>query len=123
MYNQPTRQLPNGKIVGTRYKSPIDCLWKTIMTEGPLALYKGNDDLKTFSQLVRINVVLQVRPRTSCELHLTRESPMLCVFAVIKHTRKDHHTYRKRYNHWTLQEAPSRDCCMSMLDRFVIIHI
>src|SRR6266850_745176 len=52
MYNQPTTQLPNGKIVGTLYKSPIDCLWKTIRTEGPLALYKGND-LETFSRLVK----------------------------------------------------------------------
>lgn len=43
MYNQPTMQLPNKTIVGTLYKSPIDCLWKTITTEGPLALYKGND--------------------------------------------------------------------------------
>ena len=49
MYNQPTMQLPNGKIVGTLYKNPIDCLWKTIRTEGPLALYKGNvrDNFKT----------------------------------------------------------------------------
>jgi len=42
MYNQPTMKLPNGKIVGTRYKNPIDCLWKTITTEGPFALYKGS---------------------------------------------------------------------------------
>lgn len=47
MYNQPTMKLPNGKIVGTRYKNPIDCLWKTVTTEGPFALYKGND-LRTF---------------------------------------------------------------------------
>jgi solute carrier family 25 protein 34/35 len=47
MYNQPTVTLPGGKIVGTRYKNPIDCLWKTITTEGPFALYKGND-LRTF---------------------------------------------------------------------------
>ncbi len=43
VYNQPTTQLPNGTIVGTLYKNPIDCLWKTMTTEGPLALYKGND--------------------------------------------------------------------------------
>jgi solute carrier family 25 protein 34/35 len=48
MYNQPTMQLPNGTIVGTRYKSPIDCLWKTITTEGFLALYKGNDPSQFF---------------------------------------------------------------------------
>jgi len=43
MYNQPTTRLPNGTHVGTLYKNPIDCLWKTLKTEGPLALYKGGD--------------------------------------------------------------------------------
>jgi hypothetical protein len=52
VYNQPTTRLTNGKIVGNLYKGPIDCLWKTIKTEGPLALYKGND-LKTFSRVVK----------------------------------------------------------------------
>ncbi|KAH9982618.1 oxaloacetate carrier [Lactifluus volemus] len=42
MYNQPTTQLANGKTVGKLYKNPLDCLWKTITTEGPLALYKGS---------------------------------------------------------------------------------
>ncbi|KAI0307942.1 oxaloacetate carrier [Multifurca ochricompacta] len=42
VYNQPSIQLPNGRIVGALYKNPIDCLWKTIKTEGPLALYKGS---------------------------------------------------------------------------------
>lgn len=42
MYNQPTHQLPNGKYVGTLYKNPIDCLWKTLKTEGPLGWYKGS---------------------------------------------------------------------------------
>jgi len=42
VYNQPTRVLPNGRIVGTLYRSPIDCLWKTFKTEGPLAWYKGS---------------------------------------------------------------------------------
>ncbi|KAI9445067.1 oxaloacetate carrier [Lactarius indigo] len=42
MYNQPTTQLPSGRIVGSLYKNPIDCLWKTVKTEGPLALYKGS---------------------------------------------------------------------------------
>ncbi|KAI0304745.1 oxaloacetate carrier [Russula brevipes] len=42
VYNQPTMKLPSGKIVGTLYKNPIDCLWKTIRTEGPFALYKGS---------------------------------------------------------------------------------
>ncbi|EIM92891.1 oxaloacetate carrier [Stereum hirsutum FP-91666 SS1] len=42
VYNQPTQKLPNGRIVGTLYKSPIDCLWKTFKTEGPLAWYKGS---------------------------------------------------------------------------------
>jgi len=42
VYNQPTRKLPNGKFVGTLYKNPIDCLWKTLKTEGPFGWYKGS---------------------------------------------------------------------------------
>ncbi|KAF8634871.1 hypothetical protein AX15_000626 [Amanita polypyramis BW_CC] len=42
MYNQPTTQLPNGKAVGTLYKNPIDCLWKTFKTEGVRGWYKGS---------------------------------------------------------------------------------
>ncbi|KAI9462423.1 oxaloacetate carrier [Lactarius psammicola] len=42
MYNQPTMQLPSGRMVGSLYKNPFDCLWKTVTTEGPLALYKGS---------------------------------------------------------------------------------
>ena len=41
MYNQPTTQLPNGKVIGTLYKNPIDCLWKTFKTEGIRGWYKG----------------------------------------------------------------------------------
>ncbi|KAH8120045.1 mitochondrial oxaloacetate transporter [Phellopilus nigrolimitatus] len=35
-------RLPNGKTVGTLYKNPFDCLWKTFKTEGPLGWYKGS---------------------------------------------------------------------------------
>ncbi|KAF8346966.1 mitochondrial carrier domain-containing protein [Amanita rubescens] len=42
MYNQPTTQLPNGRVVGTLYKNPIDCLWKTFKTEGIYGWYKGS---------------------------------------------------------------------------------
>ncbi|TCD68317.1 Mitochondrial oxaloacetate carrier protein [Steccherinum ochraceum] len=42
MYNQPTKQLPDGRHVGTLYKGPIDCLWKTAKAEGILAWYKGS---------------------------------------------------------------------------------
>lgn len=41
MYNQPTTQLPDGRIVGTLYKNPIDCLWKTFKAEGVSGWYKG----------------------------------------------------------------------------------
>ncbi|KAJ3488337.1 hypothetical protein NLI96_g2918 [Meripilus lineatus] len=41
MYNQPTKILPNGDHVGVLYKNPIDCLWKTLKTEGPMGWYKG----------------------------------------------------------------------------------
>ncbi|KAJ7878594.1 mitochondrial carrier domain-containing protein, partial [Mycena leptocephala] len=42
MYNQPTVLGPNGKLVGTLYKNPIDCLWKTAQTEGVRGWYKGS---------------------------------------------------------------------------------
>ncbi|KZT43856.1 mitochondrial carrier [Sistotremastrum suecicum HHB10207 ss-3] len=42
MYNQPTTKLPTGRIVGLLYKNPIDCLWKTLRTEGAFAWYKGS---------------------------------------------------------------------------------
>jgi len=42
MYNQPTKKLPNGRTVGTLYKNPFDCLWKTLKTEGPFGWYKGS---------------------------------------------------------------------------------
>ncbi|KAF9469830.1 mitochondrial carrier domain-containing protein [Collybia nuda] len=42
MYNQPTIRLPDGKLQGTLYKNPIDCLWKTFKTEGVRGWYKGS---------------------------------------------------------------------------------
>jgi solute carrier family 25 protein 34/35 len=42
MYNQPVTKGPDGKLVGLLYKGPIDCLWKTLKTEGALAWYKGS---------------------------------------------------------------------------------
>ncbi|KAF7307169.1 hypothetical protein MIND_00510500 [Mycena indigotica] len=42
MYNQPTVLGPNGKMVGTLYKNPIDCLWKTFKAEGVRGWYKGS---------------------------------------------------------------------------------
>jgi len=42
MYNQPTKVMPDGRHVGLLYKNPIDCLWKTLKTEGPLGWYKGS---------------------------------------------------------------------------------
>ncbi|KZT58381.1 mitochondrial carrier [Calocera cornea HHB12733] len=42
MYNQPTAVDPKtGKSVGLLYKNPIDCLWKTLVAEGPFGWYKG----------------------------------------------------------------------------------
>ncbi|KAJ7651647.1 mitochondrial carrier domain-containing protein [Mycena polygramma] len=42
MYNQPTVLGPNGKMVGTLYKNPIDCLMKTAKAEGVRGWYKGS---------------------------------------------------------------------------------
>ncbi|KAJ7293037.1 mitochondrial carrier domain-containing protein [Mycena rebaudengoi] len=42
MYNQPTTMGPNGRMVGALYKNPIDCLWKTVQTEGVRGWYKGS---------------------------------------------------------------------------------
>ena len=41
MYNQPTVKSPDGSTVGTLYKNPIDCLWKTFKAEGIRGWYKG----------------------------------------------------------------------------------
>ncbi|KAJ3981587.1 oxaloacetate carrier [Lentinula detonsa] len=42
MYNQPTIRNADGKMVGALYKDPIDCLWKTVKTEGVRGWYKGS---------------------------------------------------------------------------------
>jgi len=42
MYNQPTIKGPDGRLIGTLYKNPIDCLWKTVKTEGVFGWYKGS---------------------------------------------------------------------------------
>ncbi|KAF9074894.1 mitochondrial carrier domain-containing protein [Rhodocollybia butyracea] len=42
MYNQPTTRNAEGKVVGTLYKNPIDCLWKTFKAEGVRGWYKGS---------------------------------------------------------------------------------
>ncbi|KAG8946216.1 hypothetical protein FRC04_011962 [Tulasnella sp. 424] len=52
MYNQPTRALPNGKLVGVLYSNPIDCLWKTLKTEGPLGWYKAMRGLAVSAALL-----------------------------------------------------------------------
>ncbi|TIA89691.1 hypothetical protein E3P99_01933 [Wallemia hederae] len=55
MYNQPTTKLDNGKTVGQFYKNPIDCIYKTVKSEGFTGLYKG-----TSAQFLRI------APHTVC---------------------------------------------------------
>ncbi|GAA6038927.1 hypothetical protein JCM8097_000578 [Rhodosporidiobolus ruineniae] len=43
MYNQSPNSIgPDGKPRGLLYKNPIDCLYKTVMTEGFFGLYKGS---------------------------------------------------------------------------------
>ncbi|CDO69412.1 hypothetical protein BN946_scf184791.g7 [Trametes cinnabarina] len=38
----PTVQGPDGRMIGTLYKNPFDCLWKTFKTEGLYGWYKGS---------------------------------------------------------------------------------
>ncbi|KAF8899066.1 mitochondrial carrier domain-containing protein [Infundibulicybe gibba] len=42
MYNQPTIRRDDGKLKGTLYRNPIDCLWKTFKAEGVRGWYKGS---------------------------------------------------------------------------------
>ncbi|KAH9888862.1 oxaloacetate carrier [Cubamyces lactineus] len=42
MYNQPAIRRADGRTVGTLYKNPFDCLWKTFKTEGIFGWYKGS---------------------------------------------------------------------------------
>ncbi|KAF8808112.1 mitochondrial carrier [Phlegmacium glaucopus] len=42
MYNQPTTIGPDGRSRGVLYRNPIDCLWKTLKTEGVRGWYKGS---------------------------------------------------------------------------------
>ncbi|KAL0581060.1 Mitochondrial oxaloacetate carrier protein [Marasmius crinis-equi] len=42
VYNQPTTRTPDGRLVGTLYRNPIDCLWKTFKAEGVRGWYKGS---------------------------------------------------------------------------------
>ncbi|KXN88851.1 Mitochondrial oxaloacetate transport protein [Leucoagaricus sp. SymC.cos] len=42
MYNQPTVRAPDGRLKGTLYNNPVDCLWKTFRIEGIRGLYKGS---------------------------------------------------------------------------------
>ncbi|KAI0351189.1 oxaloacetate carrier [Trametes cingulata] len=42
MYNQPTVRGSDGRTVGTLYRNPLDCLWKTLRAEGIYGWYKGS---------------------------------------------------------------------------------
>jgi len=79
VYNQPTVVGPDGRLRGTLYKNPIDCLWKTFRTEGVRGWYKGSFlCLAIFSQM--LHEVLQVQQHISCVSRHTRMSsfiPML----------------------------------------------
>lgn len=71
MYNQPTKVMPDGRHVGLLYKNPIDCLWKTLKTEGPLGWYKGESCTLVESNWLADDV--QGLRHTSCALRLTRK--------------------------------------------------
>jgi hypothetical protein len=41
LHTEPTYRNAEGKVVGKLYTNPIDCLWKTLKTEGFFGWYKG----------------------------------------------------------------------------------
>ncbi|KAF7337500.1 hypothetical protein MSAN_02223000 [Mycena sanguinolenta] len=91
MYNQPTVPGPNGKMVGTLYKNPIDCLWKTAKAEGVRGWYKGKRIqllLIEVSQQHRIDGALFTNRTTYVCQHL-RPSPSLTFCSIITLTAND----------------------------------
>ena len=68
MYNQPTIVTPDGRHVGTLYKNPLDCLWKTLRAEGPLGWYKG-------ASAVNLRQALHRQVRIGSTAHLLRIVP------------------------------------------------
>lgn len=83
VYNQPTERIPNGrggfKTVGLLYRNPIDCLWKTISTEGVTGLYKGVYRRYVFIDIHsfhRINGTLfAYRTAHHCHINSKRKQP------------------------------------------------
>ena len=73
VYNQPTQRLPNGRIVGTLYRNPIDCLWKTFKAEGPFAWYKGVLFCMLHSICCSLPALFQAPQHISCVSRHIRE--------------------------------------------------
>ncbi|KAM6498670.1 Mitochondrial carrier domain containing protein [Amanita muscaria] len=76
VYNQPTTKLPDGKVVGALYRSPIDCLWKTFKAEGIYGWYKGSTAH-----------FLRIAPHTI--ITLTANDLIVNLYKKAKHSRAD----------------------------------
>ena len=72
MYNQPTKRMPDGRLIGTLYKNPIDCLWKTLQIEGPFGWYKGS--LLSFANRTA-HEVFALSSQTGSTAHFLRIAP------------------------------------------------
>src|SRR5258708_6705600 len=103
VYNQPTVVGPDGRLRGTLYKNPIDCLWKTFKTEGIYGWYKGLFFCwGIFSP--KNSPTLQVQQHISCVLRHIRMSsfpsiPLMITFITFQH----HHSDHERHYHKSLQ--------------------
>lgn len=110
MYNQPTKVMPDGRHVGLLYKNPIDCLWKTLKTEGPFGWYKGAcDNQAIFADLLNTS-------KSGSTAHFLRIAPHTCVlfeaFLFIGascYTHQDYNADRERRDYRPIQEAALRN--------------
>lgn len=80
-YNQPTRTLSDGRIQGVLYTGPFDCLIKTVRTEGPLALYKGNPN---------------------CHMRKSLLTPRRIICSLLTNHPSYHHSTHSKWNYYSL---------------------
>jgi len=105
VYNQPTVVEPDGRLRGTLYRNPIDCLWKTFKTEGVRGWYKGSFLCraifsKDFMKFCRFNSTFPAYCSAHVGLHLSA-----CRIPFISMTFQHHHFDHERHHHKSVQDT------------------